>query len=486
MPIITIDPQNEKAVVETLPDGKIQIKFTNKIVEVINPPTVPSTPSGIFVSPEGKINAAGSFNDPFSLSSALAKNNLIKSGNTVWLKGGTYKGSFVSEIAGTKDLPIIFRPYQNEKVIIDGAGQTNHTLMVNGANVWFWGFEITNSNPDRLNGAPTCVSLQAPDCKLINLILHDAGQGVFMNPMAIDAEVYGCIIYNNGWQPAAGRGHGHGIYMQNDAGTKKIIDNLVFNQYGFGIHAYTEQGNIQGFQMEGNTVWNSGALSTAGLYSNILIGGYKPSDRITAMNNYLYHKLDADVFNAQFFYSAENNGSIELRNNYIAGGTLNNEIKSWKSIVNTGNTYVSKTYLTRLTPTNPIGTIVSDNNNFIHLRDDPNHTPFRWGGDGYNFTDWQAKGYDKNSKYFRGKRPAENATFIRQNKYEQGRAHITCFNWLNQASISVDLSAVLKNGDNFAVYNVLNLQKPILTGVYANSAINLSINEEFAVFLVKK
>lgn len=41
-----------------------------------------------------------------------------------------------------------------------------------------------------------------------------------------NAELYGCVIYNNGWD-IAGSGHGHGIYTQNDtSGTIKLLDNI--------------------------------------------------------------------------------------------------------------------------------------------------------------------------------------------------------------------------------------------------------------------
>jgi len=51
---------------------------------------------------------------------------------------------------------------------------------------------------------------------------------------ATDMEVHGNLIYNCGWDGATDRGHGHGILRTNRTGTKRIPDNIIFNQYGEG------------------------------------------------------------------------------------------------------------------------------------------------------------------------------------------------------------------------------------------------------------
>ena len=38
---------------------------------------------------------------------------------------------------------------------------------------------------------------------------------------------------------ASDRGHGHSIYVQNVNGNKRIVDNILFDGFSFGIHAYT-------------------------------------------------------------------------------------------------------------------------------------------------------------------------------------------------------------------------------------------------------
>ncbi len=80
------------------------------------------------------------------------------------------------------------------------------------------------------------------------------------------------LFYYNGYD-APDRGHGHGIYAQNLGSTsKQIYDNIIFQQFGWGIHAYGEGGHLDNFDFQGNVSFNNGGLS-GGWHANILVGG---------------------------------------------------------------------------------------------------------------------------------------------------------------------------------------------------------------------
>src|SRR5205814_2514127 len=62
---------------------------------------------------------------------------------------------------------------------------------------------------------------------------------LFTDNAAQNIEIYGWIIYNGGHKNSV-RSDGHGIYVKNDGlGTKIARDNVIFNMFGYGIHAFS-------------------------------------------------------------------------------------------------------------------------------------------------------------------------------------------------------------------------------------------------------
>lgn len=470
------------------------------------PPPPPSPSTGVFVAPDGKPDNNGSKERPLDLTTALSRKGPAKAGDTVWLRGGVYRGAFESAISGTASAPITVRSYPGERATFDctDRAQAMPMITVNGAHTHFRDFEITCTDPDRTKARPAGVGLFGQNTKLINLVIHDAGIGVGGWTPAIDAEIYGCIVYRNGWQAnQPDRGHGHGIYIQNDAGTKRVADNVVFDQYGFGIHAYTENGSIKGFNFDGNTIFGSGSLAIpAGTYyPNILVGGFKPAERVTLSNNYLYHPLNSIVYNCQLFYVAKDNKDVTLRDNYIAGGNETLHIHEWQNVTATGNTFIGAIYLASVAPAAGYqpSAYAWDNNTYVSLNRTPAYTPFAFGINGiyvgHNFNTWQqATGFDKNGQYQQNAsgRPTGVKVFVRPNQYEAGRANIAVYNWDLKSQVEADVSNVLRTGDRFEVRNVQNFfGQPVLTGVYDGKPLSLPMTgqqpaPEFGAFVVLK
>src|SRR2546426_6136509 len=67
-------------------------------------------------------------------------------------------------------------------------------------------------------------------------------------------------IYNNGWQQPD-FGNGHGIYAKSSAGPVYLRDNIVFNQFGYGIHIYANAGSGGG---DNNHLEGEGSLYNRG------------------------------------------------------------------------------------------------------------------------------------------------------------------------------------------------------------------------------
>src|SRR5438105_2335201 len=85
-----------------------------------------------FASPAGQAAGTGTQSSPWDLATALNARSAIKPGDTLWLRGGTYKGTYISTLAGSTTAPVIVRNYQKERVIIDGslAGQKTKNVTV--------------------------------------------------------------------------------------------------------------------------------------------------------------------------------------------------------------------------------------------------------------------------------------------------------------------------------------------------------------------
>jgi len=438
-----------------------------------------------FVAADGQAADDGSKAKPLDLATALSAKSPAQPGDTIWLRDGTYRGNFTSVLAGNDTKPVTVRQFARERATIDGS------LTISGSRSVFWGFEIMNSSPDRTTkDRPTGVNVFGPYTKCINLIIHDAGMGFGCWSAAWGAEIYGCLIYHNGWQgPGNDRGHGHAIYTQNETVTKRIVDNIMFDQFGYGIHAYTQGGEIKNFHIEGNVSFNNGSATRENhRYDNILIGGFKPAEGIILVSNCTYTTWGRGGKSVQFNYSAKNNKDLTCRDNYFAGGAPVMLATEWETVVMTGNTLAGMQKLVTLAlPAK--GTTAAyqwDDNTYFASS---NATPFSFQGQAFDLAGWQqATGLDAHSQFQNKLRGTK--IFIRPNQYEPGRAHIIVYNWDRLDAVTVDLNDTGPRGTKFEIVNVLDFfGKPVATGTYGGPALRLPLNStttgpEFNAFVV--
>src|SRR5262245_26205541 len=164
------------------------------------PPPPPGNHAGFYVATTGSPSGDGTDTKPWDIATALqGASGAIHPGDTVWVRGGTYNGPFTSTLTGNSTASIIVRAYPGERAIIDGAATPSgqEILTVDGAYTNYWGLEIFNSLTQRTDTRHSGVYLRnAQHVKLINLIIHDTGMGVFGEPDARFCEVYGSIIFN--------------------------------------------------------------------------------------------------------------------------------------------------------------------------------------------------------------------------------------------------------------------------------------------------
>ncbi len=285
--------------------------------------------SGIFVSPSGSGSASGSESSPMSLSAALSGGNgRIQAGDTVWLRNGTYKGSFRSTLSGTSSAPIVVRQYPGERATIDG------NMTIQGRYTWYWGFEVANTN----TGTKDVMGINSlcPGCRFINLSIHDhSGNGLGMWSEGPDQEAYGNVIYNNGFHGSTSSSYGHGIYAQNASGSKKLTDNILVNQFGYGVHIYTESGAMNNFTVDGNVAVNSGQ----GDGMDYQVGGTAPVKNLVFTDNMSYRNPDRRGNTARLGYNwgPTNSGAV-VTGNYLVGTLLR---YFWSGMTFSGNTILT-------------------------------------------------------------------------------------------------------------------------------------------------
>ena len=399
-----------------------------------------------FVAADGSPAGSGSLEAPWDLKTAFLHPRVVEPGSVIWLRGGTYKGTFVSRLNGLAEAPIFVIGYPGERATLDSGSEEGVILTVSGAHTWFWGFEIKASNPDRfLKGdAPLRIATgvstdQCEGCgvgsKFINLVVHDTALAFAVWKEAIDAEVYGCLIYNNGWD-MADRGHGHAIYSQNTVGTKRLTDNIAFQQYGEGIHIYgSREAPLSRFYLEGNILFSNGVVSQGGFSRNLLIGGGQVADRIAVIDNYTYFPNVCCGTNDIGWGAGCSN--LEMTGNYF---------------INSGDTAL------KLGPC--MITAFSDNTFLGQLE---------------GFT---ADNLPQNSFYRFGSPP--DRVVVRPNQYEPGRAHIAIYNWSAKEKVniaSVDLEATgIQVGETYRLRNVQDYYGNVLTGVYDGHAIDIPLS----------
>ncbi|HJZ69344.1 MAG TPA: hypothetical protein VKF81_14570, partial [Blastocatellia bacterium] len=183
----------------------------------------------------------------------------------------------------------------------------SNIVTVNGSYTNYRDFEVTSTYPVRAYADLTLdpshvrgegVAVFGPNTKLINLIIHDAEDGIGFWDSATDSEISGCIVYNNG-VVMPDRSHGHGVYIQNQTGAKLIKDVISVNNFTTGMKAFGVNGFAENIRFDGNMSFNNGSTSTfagnsagydaAHRFSNLLVATRNnPMHNITITNNYLY------------------------------------------------------------------------------------------------------------------------------------------------------------------------------------------------------
>jgi hypothetical protein len=383
----------------------------------------------------------GSLSNPWQLQIALTQTSAVHPGDTIYVHGGTYVNptngqdhiAWTSTISGTASAPIIVRAWPGDHPALDGANSDqNDILFISGSYVWFMGLEIYSSSTNRYSPSGgsfppsseidrgTCVGITQTQTiagiKIINCILHDGFVG-YGNTSATStsAELYGCLLYNNGWF-GSDRSHGHNIYIQNVAGNTRAQDaNVIWGAFENLVQAYGTK-NTDDFSFDQNIVF-------APVDGGFLVGGAQVSNNLSMTNNALYSGIiSTPILNLGWVPYGSGLSNANITGNYFGWGEI--EFQS------------------------PISGNVSGNTIYYGALSGASESDF-----------------PNNS--WSGAKPTGVKTVIVPNKYEAGRANIAIYNWDKKSSVTVDLSGIFNPGDTYTVIDAQNPSTVVASGTYA-------------------
>jgi hypothetical protein len=308
-----------------------------------------------------------------------------------------------------------------------------HILNVKGGFVTYKNFEITcfgqinrilnecQPNPgfEKLVGIqhnPLDTEISTSKCKFQNLVIRNIpGSAIGSWKYASDTEIYGCILYNNGYILYDDRncnvgnndfsifGKGTGIYMQNATESTRLIENnFIFNNYDSGVLLWSANETptfdyLQNFKIQDNILFNNG---NPGRKHNLISqptsfgGDSKPNLIIDSYSsNSFCEPTNVEVYDNVFYLNSRssyisglrvaNAENIDIRRNYFFKGTcLGNFSRFNQNITFKENFYLGKRVQIYATPSEYGNNNMDFDNNIYYSRisDGGNNTPNSFPG----------------------------------------------------------------------------------------------------------
>jgi hypothetical protein len=448
---------------------------------------VSASAAEFFVAPNGTAGGDGSKDRPWDIQTALKHPAAVKPGDTIWVRGGTYKGGYEGKLNGTAEKQITVRNFEGERAILDGHG-SNGGPIINGGYTTYWGLEAMDSGASRRPVPVTAngVCVYSPGVKCINMVVHDTAEGFSAYNASPDSEYYGNLSYYNG-NYGTDRCHGHGFYMQNVKGLKIVNDNYVGDNACEGLQIYgSGKANVEGFRIDGNIIANNGWDQFQ--YAFIVAGGKTRKD-ITITNNYSFIGYERAEGSATLGLWTPGD-EMTIKDNVFAGGAITAAVNYQATVTYTGNRIV----------TNPKGFGIQ----WLYILQNHTKEKYVWNKNEYygygeykfgyapkavqgvdggrQYCDWdgwkKATGFDADSTFTKDQ-PTGVWQYVRPNKYEKGRAHIAVYNWDKKDAVDIDLSkSGLAVGDAYEIRDLQNFHgKAVVEGKYDGKAVSIPMKD---------
>lgn len=291
----------------TMAVNRMEIQGNSATPWSVRVPLAPQ-PKEYFVAVDGKADNSGTEGSPWDLTSVASRKQKIEPGSIVWVRGGRYANPGRISLSGATGMPIHLRASLGERSTIDGG------VDVSGSHLWIWDLEFASHAPQwrptqalgnfsssaKMPGAlgPLNV-LSGESPKFINLVIHNNTMGVGFWKGVRNAELHGCLIYDNGF-PGTDRPHGPGIYTQNMTGTTRLLtDNIVAGNFSTGMQMYGSKidKQVNDFLVEGNVFF--APRVEAGSRCYVLCGGEHSKNIVVRNNVFSGYKFKAGALAEQ-------------------------------------------------------------------------------------------------------------------------------------------------------------------------------------------
>lgn len=281
------------------------------------PPAAAAVSGDFYVSPDGSDENPGTEELPWK--TIQKASDSIASGSTVYIRAGTYYERINIRVSGASaQEPVVFRNYQDDKVIIDGSRsdasvQEDLIHIANQDFVKLIGLEITNN----INSDPAYF--------IAGIGIWGKGEGI---------EIRNCKVHGIRYTGPAGKGGAHGIAVYGRDGAEPIKGLVIDGNEIWDVKCgYSEalalNGNVDGFEFTNNYIHDNDNIGLA-LIGNEKFGG-EPVCPVEANNRARngfvgYNKIEKN--------SCESNPAYP-KDDYSAGGIYADGAKDITIVYNT-------------------------------------------------------------------------------------------------------------------------------------------------------
>ncbi len=329
-------------------------------VTIASPPVV--TGNSFYVATTGNDSNLGTIDSPWkTISHAASSGSGVHAGDTVFVRGGSYKESVTIALSGSASGPIVFQSYPGEAAIVDGTGLTpptdQHGLfnIESRSYVTISGFEIRNYQTSSSSAVPAgiWVTGSGSHIQLLKNKVHDIKTSSEANGNAFGIAIYGSeapasldsitIDGNEVYNLRTGGSESVNVdgNVTNFVIANNIIhdnDNIAIDAIGFeGVSSNSAYDYARNGVISGNTIYNISGSTNPGEGNDYDANGiYVDGGSQILIENNLIHHVDIGIEVA-----SENRGRVSsfvtVRNNVIySSNTVGISIGGYAS--NTGGT----------------------------------------------------------------------------------------------------------------------------------------------------